>query len=128
TLIRTPHPVLRETDFPAADIIISNFYTTVPVAQEASRRGKGIHIRLSLCYEPLFLPENEVSFPSYHITGNLIVLSRWQQELIALNHGITGKIVPVGISSSFYNMNIRHKLGGPLNITAILRKVEHGYS
>ncbi|NQX49165.1 glycosyltransferase family 4 protein [Paenibacillus tritici] len=127
-LLITDYPLLRESDFPVSDIIVSNFYTTVPVSQAASRNGKGIHVRLSLCYEPLFLPENEVSFPSYHATDKLIVLSRWQQELIELGHGISGSIVPVGISSTFRNMNIRHKLQEPLNITAILRKVEHGFS
>ncbi|WP_379145049.1 glycosyltransferase family 4 protein [Paenibacillus sp. sgz500992] len=128
TLLRTDHTLLRETDFPASDVIVSNFYTTVPVAEAASKNGKGIHVRLSLCYEPLFLPENHVSFPSYHTTGKLIVLSQWQKELIELNHGISGSIVPVGISSSFNNMRIRHKLQEPLNITAILRKVENGFS
>jgi len=128
TVLRTAHTVLREQDFPPGDVIISNFYNTVPVAESASKKGKGVHIRLSLCYEPQFLPDNQLSFPSYHITERLIVLSRWQQELITLNHGITGKIVPVGISASFKNMNIRHQLGGSLNITAILRKEEHGFS
>lgn len=127
-VLRTNHTVLRESDFPVSDVIVSNFYTTVPVAEAASRNGKGVHIRLSLCYEPLFLPENHVSFPSYHITDKLIVLSQWQKELIELNHGISGSIVPVGISSSFQNMHIRHRLQEPLNITAILRKVENGFS
>lgn len=128
TLLITDYPLLRESDFPFSDMIVSNFYTTVPVSQAASQNGKGIHVRLSLCYEPLFLPQNEVSFPSYHITDKLIVLSRWQQELIELGHGISGSIVPVGISSSFHNMHIRHKLQEPINITAILRKVENGFS
>ncbi|WP_339224383.1 glycosyltransferase family 4 protein [Paenibacillus sp. FSL H8-0332] len=128
TLLITDYTLLRESDFPVSDIIVSNFYTTVPVSQAASLNGKGMHIRLSLCYEPLFLPQNEVSFPSYHITDKLIVLSKWQQELIKLGHGISGSIVPVGISASFRNMNIRKELQEPLNITAILRKVEHGFS
>lgn len=127
-LLRTDHTVLRESDFPASEIIVSNFYTTVPVSEAASKKGKGMHIRLSLCYEPLFLPENNVSFPSYHITDKLLVLSQWQQELIALSHGITGSIVPVGISASFRNQHIRHMLHEPLNITAILRKEENGFS
>ncbi|GGF70852.1 glycosyl transferase [Paenibacillus albidus] len=125
---RTDHTVLRESDFPGADVIVSNFYTTVAVAEAASQNGKGRHVRLSLCYEPLFLPENEVSFPSYNTTRNLIVLSKWQQELIRLNHGITGHIVPVGISPAFHNMHIRHTLQEPLNVSAILRKTEHGFS
>ncbi|UQZ36191.1 glycosyl transferase family 1 [Paenibacillus sp. PK3_47] len=128
TLLRTPHTVLRESDFPVSDVIVSNFYTTVPVAEAASKNGKGLHVRLSLCYEPVFLPENNISFPSYHITDNLIVLSHWQQELIEINHGIKGSIVPVGISSAFKNYHFRHMLQEPLNITAILRKNEDTFS
>ncbi|MCE3200406.1 glycosyltransferase family 4 protein [Paenibacillus sonchi] len=128
SILTTDQTVLRESDFPVSDIIVSNFYTTVPVSEAASQQGKGMHIRLSLCYEPLFLPENEVSFPSYHITDKLLVLSQWQQELIALSHGITGSIVPVGISTGFRNQHIRHMLQEPLNITAILRKEENGFA
>ncbi|MEK3944597.1 glycosyltransferase family 4 protein [Paenibacillus sp. FSL H3-0310] len=127
-VIRSSHMNIHEHDFPPGDVIVSNYYTTVPIAQAASQLGKGVHVRLSLCYEPPFLPDNGRSFPSYHITEHLIVLSRWQQELIRLNHGITGSIVPIGISSSFKNMNIRHSLQEPLNITAILRKTERGFS
>lgn len=128
TLLRAPQMDLREQDFPRGDIIVSNYYTTVSVAQAASNKGKGVHVRLSLCYEPPFLPDSEHSFPTYHSTENLIVLSHWQQEVIRLNHGITGTIVPIGISPSFKNMNIRESLQEPLNITAILRKVDKGYS
>lgn len=124
----TDHTLLRESDLPVSDMIVSNFYTTVPVSDAASRNGKGIHVRLSLCYEPLFLPFSDVSFPSYNMTDKLIVLSRWQQELIQLSHGISGSIVPVGLSTTFRNMQIRHRLQEPLNITAILRKVEYGFS
>lgn len=127
-LIRSTHMELQEQDYPSGDVIVSNFHTTVPTSQAASNQGKGIHVRLSLCYEPPFLPDSSLSFPSYHVTEHLIVLSHWQQELIRLNHGITGKIVPIGISSSFKNMNIRYSLQEPLNITAILRKAERGFS
>lgn len=127
-ILRSSYTVLRESDFPQSDIIVSNFYTTVPVSEAASRNGKGMHIRLSLCYEPLFLPHNELSFPTYHATKNLVVLSKWQQDIIKLNHGIQGTIVPIGVSSAFRNMHIRPKLGEPLNITAILRREEEGFS
>lgn len=127
-VVRSSLMTLNVQDFPPGDVIVSNYYTTVPIAQEASNQGKGIHVRLSLCYEPPFLPDNSLSFPSYHVTEHLIVLSRWQQDLIRLNHGITGSIVPIGVSSSFKNMKIRHSLQEPLNVTAILRNVERGFS
>ena len=79
TLIRSTHMELQEQDYPSGDVIVSNFHTTVPTSQAASNQGKGIHVRLSLCYEPPFLPDSSLSFPSYHVTEHLIVLSHWQQ-------------------------------------------------
>lgn len=118
---------IQESDYPNSDIVVSNFHLVVPSAQAASSNKKGIHVRLSLCYEPTFLPDNDVTFPTYHLTPHLVVLSKWQQELIYLNHGIKGHIVPVGISTSFSNLKIRNP-HSPLNISAIIRKPEGGFS
>ena len=74
-LVRTKTATIEESDFPYSDIIISNFYTTVPTAQEASQQGKGKHVRFSLCYEPPFLQNNHLSFMTYNLTPHLIVLS-----------------------------------------------------
>jgi glycosyltransferase involved in cell wall biosynthesis len=119
---------LSENDFPYGDVIISNYYTTVPVAERASQQGKGIHVRLALCYEPTFLPDNNQSFASYSITRNLLVLSRWQQEMVRINHGIKGRIVPVGVNADFINMHMREVPGRSLVVSAIMRKPEGGFS
>lgn len=127
-LIRTKTDyTIEESDYPKSDIIISNYYLTVPSAQKAQQKGKGMHIRLSLCYEPTFLPDNHISFPTYYLTPYLVVLSQSQQQLIYLDHGIKGHIVHVGISSAFKNMNIRNK-NSPLQISAVIRKPEGGFS
>ncbi|MBW4081071.1 glycosyltransferase family 4 protein [Paenibacillus sp. S150] len=118
---------ISEDDFPEGDVIISNFFSTVSVAQRASRQGKGIHIRLALCYEPTFLPDNNESFASYHHSPNLLVLSRWQQGIIRLNHGIKGRIVPIGVSSDFKNMHIRNPQR-KFVVSTIMRKPEGGFS
>jgi glycosyltransferase involved in cell wall biosynthesis len=118
---------LSEDDFPYGDVIISNYYTTVPVAQRASEQGKGLHIRLALCYEPTFLPDNNQSFSSYNIVRNLFVLSRWQQEIVRINHGIKGRIVPIGVNPDFYNTH-RRDTQGKLVVSAIMRKMEGGFS
>ncbi len=115
------------SNYPKSDVIISNYYLTVPSVHAASQHGKGLHVRLSLCYEPTFLPDNHVSFPTYYLTQNLIVLSQIQQQLIYLNHGIKGHIVPVGISSAFKNLHKRNA-NSPLQISAIVRKPEGGFS
>ena len=118
---------VEESDYPQSDVIISNFYLTVPSAHAASQKGKGKHVRLNLCYEPTFLPNNNDSFLTYNLTKHLIVLSKVQQQLIYLNHGIKGDIVPVGISSAFQNLHIRNS-NSPLQISAIVRKPEGGFS
>ncbi len=126
-VVRSKQSIITEQDIPHSDIIVSNFYTTVGPAQNASMLGKGKHVRLSLCYEPTFLPDSHVSFPTYHLSKNLVVLSKWQQQIIELNHGITGEIVPVGVSNEFYNMGIR-QMNKKLQISAIIRRPEGGYS
>lgn len=113
-------------EFPQSDFIISNYYTIVSGSQVASEQGKGVHIRLSLCYEPSFLPNNDITFRTYHLTRHLLVLSAWQQQLIALNHGVMGHIVPVGISPSFRNEHVRDRQNR-LHISAILRRPEWGH-
>ncbi|WP_150269670.1 glycosyltransferase family 4 protein [Paenibacillus tepidiphilus] len=118
---------LSEVDFPYADIIVSNYYTTVPVAQRASEQGKGIHVRLALCYEPTFLPDNNQSYASYHMVKHLMVLSRWQQETVRLNHGIKGRIIPIGVNADFHNMHLREQVRSPV-VSAIMRKPEGGFS
>lgn len=114
---------LSENVYNPADAIISNYYTTVSPAQAASSNGKGKHIRLSLCYEPMFLPDQDQSFLSYHATPHLIVLSNYQKQLIQLNHGIEGEIVPVGVGPAFANLHQR-KPNDPLTVSAVVRKPE----
>ena len=127
-ILQVKETILQSRHIPKGDVILSNFYTTAYPAQQASEEGKGLHVRLSLCYEPTFLRDNQYSFPSYHLTPHLLVLSRWQQDMIFLNHGIKGRIVPIGVSHFFQNMQIREQLNGPLSITSIYRKEEGDFS
>lgn len=126
-IIRTKDPILAESDYPKSDIIVSNFFSTVPSAHQASQNGKGIHVRFSLCYEPVFLPNQDISFQSYNKTPHLIVLSKYQKKLVSLLHGIQGEIVPIYVNPNFKNLNIRNK-NKVINITAIVRLPEGGFS
>ncbi|WP_246294563.1 glycosyltransferase [Paenibacillus planticolens] len=127
-IVRTKqHYLIHESEYPKSDVIVSNFYTIVPGVHQASLKGKGVHVRLSLCYEPSFLPENQVSFPTYHISEHIVVLSNWQKQIIALNHGHQAHIVPVGVGTAFKNMHIRNTQS-QLQISAIMRRPEGGYS
>ncbi|WP_257349093.1 glycosyltransferase family 4 protein [Pseudalkalibacillus decolorationis] len=125
-IIRTKTQDITVNDIPDSDVIVSTYYSLIQVCEQASLAGKGIHVRISLCYEPVFLPNQEVSFKSYHISKNLIVLSAWQKQVIKLNHGIDGETVPVGISGAFHNMGLRN--GKALRVSGILRIPEGGYS
>jgi glycosyltransferase involved in cell wall biosynthesis len=118
---------LEEKDYPKSDIIVSNFFTTVTSAHQASQNGKGLHIRFSLCYEPIFLPDQALSFQSYFKAPYLIVISKYQQELISLLHGLKGQIVPAYVNPNFRDMSIRHQ-NPTLQISAIVRMPEGGYA
>lgn len=124
-VLRTPNDEISESDIPHADVLVSNFYTTVGPVQAASERGKGAHVRLSLCYEPLFLPNQAVSFPSYQVTPNLVVLSKYQQELVYLNHGIEPKRIPIGVSGVFRPLGLRQGEARP-QIGAVIRRPDGG--
>lgn len=126
-LIRSKDATLSESDYPNSDIIVSNFYSTVPSAHEASENGKGKHVRFSLCYEPVFLPNQDISFQSYNHTPYLIVISQYQKELISLLHGINGMVIPIYVNPNFKNLNLRSS-NDKLNISAIVRIPEGGYS
>ncbi|MGF2614665.1 glycosyltransferase family 4 protein [Rossellomorea vietnamensis] len=117
--------VLTEEDYPYSDIIVSNFYTTVNSAVTASLKGKGAHVRFSLCYEPIFFPDQASSFHSYHQAPNLLVLSSHQQNLISLLHGIKGEIVPIYVNPVFEDKHIRQN-NKNLHISAIMRRTEGG--
>ncbi|WP_068774005.1 glycosyltransferase family 4 protein [Paenibacillus sp. FJAT-26967] len=126
-IVRGRHSItLDADDIPPGDIVISNFYTTVPACVEASKRDRNVHARFSLCYEPTFLPDDHITFPTYHCTPHVIVLSGWQQKLIELNHGIRGHIVPIGIDPFMHNLNLRHSTPPAVKISAVVRNSEGG--
>ncbi|MED1203462.1 glycosyltransferase family 4 protein [Heyndrickxia acidicola] len=111
--------------FPPADVIVSNFYTTVPPCQLAAEKGLGTHIRYTHCYEPIFMPNQAETFLSYHVTPHLFVVSEAQKKLVDVNHGLNAKVIPNGINPVFKNLHTK-KTNGPLQISAIVRLSEGG--
>lgn len=111
--------------FPKADVIISNFYTTVPPCDLASANDLGTHIRYAHCYEPMFLPDQAASFLSYQVTPHLFVVSEAQKKLVDVNHGLDAKVIPNGINSIFRNTNTRREQD-TLQVSAIVRLSEGG--
>lgn len=125
---RTASVIPQASDFPVADVLVSNWYTTVPPVAEASRQGKGTHVRICLCYEPILVPGSDVSFPSYHLTQNVIVISNWQRQLVDLNHGLKATVVPCGIDPVFRKLPSESKPRKRLRLCAIVRKPEGGFA
>src|SRR5690348_1634639 len=74
--------------FPSADVIVSNYYTTVQPCQLAAEQGLGTHIRYSHCYEPMFMPNQAETFLSYYVTPHIFVVSEAQKKLVDVNHGL----------------------------------------
>jgi glycosyltransferase involved in cell wall biosynthesis len=123
--IRGKNPnTINVEDIPSGDFIVSNYYSMVEACCQASIRNKSIHVRFSLCYEPNFLPNNHLSFPTYHMTPHIIVLSEWQKKIVEINHGITGHIVPIGVSNFMHNMHFRETTPPPIKISAIMRNMD----
>jgi glycosyltransferase involved in cell wall biosynthesis len=105
--------------YPAADLIVSNFFSTVGPAAHAARLGKGCHVRLALCYEPLFLEQDvPQSFRSYFESERLMVLSHASRALVHVLHGIEARVIPAGVGSAFRDLGLR---GGPPTVVAVVR-------
>lgn len=128
-IIRSKSDELTAEDYPHADVIVSGWYTSIPSAQKASENGKGVHVRLSLTYEPLAVTENHLSYPSYNVTDKVMVISGWHRQQIKLNHGIDARIVPPGVSDTFRNLQLRDAEPAGKKIFAVVRHVipNHGW-
>nr|WP_269671039.1 glycosyltransferase family 4 protein [Paenibacillus sp. 481] len=124
-IVRGRHnDILDADDLPRGDILFSNFYSTVPMCVQASARDQCIHIRFSLCYEPTFLQNSHLTFPTYHATPYVIVLSNWQKQQISLNHGIEGHLVPIGVDPYMKNLHLRDNTSPAVHISTIIRNPE----
>ncbi|GBF32460.1 glycosyltransferase [Desulfocucumis palustris] len=86
--------------FPAADFILPNFYLTVMPAWHSK---KGRVVRLSLVYEPLCIPNPEVSKATYYIGVPIITISQWQRQIVLSQVGQNSSVISGGVDPAFFH-------------------------
>ncbi|MGC7872886.1 glycosyltransferase family 4 protein [Desulfosporosinus sp. SYSU MS00001] len=117
---------LTSQTIPAGDFLLPNFYPTVFPAWESK---KGQVVRLSLGYEPMWVPEAEKARESYLIDAPIISLSQWHRQLILQGTGRDSIVIPGGVDTSVFHPFPKKSLStGRLTIAYILRSKEHGYT
>lgn len=87
-------PKLDSEYIPYGDIILPNFYTTFRPAFEAWPKQT---VRLSLGYEPLWVPDREEALWTYAQNTPIISISSWLDQLIYDQIGRRSTIISLGI-------------------------------
>ncbi|MCO1603826.1 glycosyltransferase family 4 protein [Desulfosporosinus nitroreducens] len=90
---------LTPSSIPSADFIIPNFYLTVKPAFE-SRKGRVV--RLSLGYEPLWVPESEIAKQTYLIGAPIMSISEWHRQLLFQQTGLQSTVISGGVDTSTF--------------------------
>jgi len=119
-------PELTPSSIPSADFILPNFYTTVSPAWESQ---KGRVVRLSLGYEPLWVPDSETAKQSYLIGAPILSISQWHRQLLLQETGLKSTVISSGVDhSTFHPHPKRSGQTGRKNIFYIMRDPASGYT
>ncbi|SDI23657.1 glycosyltransferase family 4 protein [Desulfosporosinus hippei] len=111
---------------PSADFILPNFYLTVKPAWESK---KGQVVRLSLGYEPLWVPESQIAKQTYLIGAPIMSISQWHRQLILQETGLQSTVISGGVDiSTFRPYSKPSALTGRKNIFYIMRDPASGYT
>lgn len=87
-------PTLEKSYIPYGDIILPNFYTTFSPAFEA---WPDQVVRLSLGFEPLWVPKRELALWTYAQDVPIISISSWLDQQIYNHVGRRSTIVSLGV-------------------------------
>ncbi|KJS03924.1 MAG: glycosyltransferase [Peptococcaceae bacterium BRH_c4a] len=85
--------------FPSADFILPNFYPTVMPAWQSQQ---GRVVRLSLVYEPLCIPNADVSKATYYIGAPIFTISQWQRLIVLSQVGFDSTVISGGVDPIFF--------------------------
>jgi glycosyltransferase involved in cell wall biosynthesis len=119
-------PELTPSSLPSADFILPNFYTTV---DPAWRSQKGRVVRLSLGYEPLWVPDSETAKQTYLIGAPILSISQWHRQLILQETGLNSTIISAGVDrANFHPYPKRSGQTGRKNIFYVMRDPASGYT
>jgi glycosyltransferase involved in cell wall biosynthesis len=117
---------LTPSSIPSADFILPNFYLTVKPAWESQ---KGQVVRLSLGYEPLWVPDSETAKQTYLIGAPIMSISQWHHQLLHRETGLESKVINAGVdTSTFHPYPKQSLLTGRKKIFYIMRDPASGYT
>ncbi len=117
---------LTPSSIPSADFILPNFYPTVMPAWKSQ---KGQVVRLSLGYEPLWVPDSEAAKQTYLIGAPIISISQWHHHLLLQETGLESTIISAGVDSSVFHPYPKlSEQTGMKNIFYIMRAPSSGYT
>ncbi|MDQ7092665.1 glycosyltransferase family 4 protein [Desulfosporosinus sp. PR] len=117
---------LTPSSIPSADFILPNFYLTVKPAWES---GKGRVVRLSLGYEPLWVPDSETAKQTYMIGAPIMSISQWHRQILLQETGLESTVISGGVDTSVFHPYPKHsERTGRKNIYYILRDPASGYT
>lgn len=117
---------LNPSSIPSADFILPNFYTTVKPAWESQN---GRVVRLSLGYEPLWVPDSETAKQSYLIGAPILSISQWHRQLLLQETGLESTVISSGVDASiFHPYPKRSGQTGRKDIFYIMRDPASGYT
>jgi len=92
-------PSLSPQYMPYGDIVLPNFYTTFLPAYQAWPRQT---VRLSLGFEPLWVPDKMTALWTYQQRVPIISISRWLDEQIFQHVGRRSYVVNPGVDPTFF--------------------------
>ncbi|HBW34984.1 glycosyltransferase family 4 protein [Desulfosporosinus sp. BICA1-9] len=117
---------LTPSSIPSADFILPNFYLTVRPAWESQ---KGRVVRLSLGYEPLWVPDSVTAKQTYLIGAPIMSISEWHRQLIRQETGLESTVISGGVdTSTFHPYPKPSEQTGRKNIFYIMRDAVSGYT
>jgi glycosyltransferase involved in cell wall biosynthesis len=117
---------LTPSSIPSADFILPNFYLTVKPAWESQ---KGRVVRLSLGYEPLWVPDSATAKQTYLLGAPILSISQWHRQLLLQETGLESRVISGGVdTSTFHPYPKPSELTGCKNIFYIMRDPLSGYT
>ncbi|WP_436663637.1 glycosyltransferase [Alicyclobacillus acidoterrestris] len=118
-------PVLTREHIPEGDLILTNFFTTCIGPYEAY---KDRCVRLSLGFEPYWVPDKQTALWTYKQGVPVIAISHWLDEQIAAHTHQRSQVVPLGVDVNVFHPGPRqHVTGSPKVIMYIARNPAYGY-
>lgn len=116
---------LTPNTIPECDFVLPNFWPTVGPAWEAQ---KGKVVRLSLGYEPLWVPDPERAKQTYLIDAPVITISSYHRQLLLDHLGLDSEIIHGGVDTAIFTPREKASARtGKKRIFYILRSRTHGY-